>query len=302
MSKLFYMTKRNCMVFLKDTAAVFASLISMIIVLVLMGVFLGEMNVESVVNLLNTYGGVRDAVADRANAECLSQYWTLAGLVVVNSLTVTLTVLGTMVTDKAGDKAKSFYTAPVNKFAISLSYILAAVIIGFVFCMITFLGYMGYILTSGGEVLGIKAILAVMVLTFLNVVLFSVIMYLCAMFVKSTSAWGGVATIVGTLVGFLGAIYVPVGSLPTGVVNFLECLPILHATSLMRKVMCADALECTFTNLPEQVMAGYREAMGIDIFINSEVVNDEFQLLFLGICGIITLVVIALVARKKRNL
>lgn len=302
MSKLFYMTKRNCMVFLKDTAAVFASLISMIIVLVLMGVFLGEMNVESVVNLLNTYGGARDAAADRANAECLSQYWTLAGLVVVNSLTVTLTVLGTMVTDKAGDKAKSFYTAPVNKFAISLSYILSAVIIGFAFCMITFLGYMGYILASGGMVLGVKAILTIMGLTLINVVLFSVIMYLCALFVKSTSAWGGVATIVGTLVGFLGAIYVPVGSLPSGVVNFLECLPILHATALMRKVMCADALNETFLGLPQQVGEGYREVMGIDIYVNSQAVSNEFQLFFLGICGIITLVAIALIAKQKKNL
>ena len=31
---------------------------------------------------------------------------------VVNSLTVTLTVIGTMVSDKTSDKLKSFYTAP----------------------------------------------------------------------------------------------------------------------------------------------------------------------------------------------
>lgn len=301
MNKFFAMTKRNCMVFIKDAGAVFASLISMIIVLVLMGVFLGEMNVESVANILNEYGGVRDSAADRQNAASLGQYWTLAGLVVVNSLTVTLMVVGTMVTDKAGEKAKSFYTAPVDKFIISVSYISAAVCIGFLFCMITFLGYMGYIWFNGGAVLSMKAILAVAGYTLVNVILFAVIMYCIALFIKSTNAWGGVATIVGTLVGFLGAIYVPVGSLPAGVVNFLKGLPVLHATSLMRKVMCEDALTNAFTNVPAEVLEGYREAMGIDIWVNSKPINDEMQLLFLGVCGMITLIAIALITRMRKS-
>ncbi len=299
MNKLINMTKRNCMVFLKDFGAVFFSLLSMIIVLVLMGVFLGEMNVNSVTNILAEYGGVRDAAADGENARLLVQYWTLAGLMVVNSLTVTLTVIGTMVTDKAGDKMKSFYTAPVSKFVIAISYILAAVLIGFVFCAITCAGYMIYICATGGEMLAVGSLVKVAGLTLINVILFSVIMYLVALFVKSSNAWGGIATIVGTLVGFFGAIYVPVGGLPEGVVGFLKGLPILHGTSLMRKVMCEDLLNKTFTGLHSEVLSIYREEMGIDVVMNSNVVSDEFQLLFLGICGIIALVVIAVIPKKS---
>lgn len=301
MSKLIAMTKRNCLVFLKDAGAVFFSLLSMIIVLVLMGVFLGEMNVEAVVDLLGEYGGVRDTALDRENATHLGQYWTLAGLVVVNSLTVTMMVIGTLVTDKVSDKLKSFQTAPVNRFLVAVSYIVSAVLIGFFFCVLTLAGYMVYICASGGALLSVVAIVKVLGYTLVDVIIFAIIMYLVATLVKSTGAWGGIATVVGTLVGFLGAIYVPVGSLSEGVVNVLKCLPVLHGTALMRKVMCEEILEETFAGLHPEVLSGYREAMGIDVLLNGKTVGDEFQLLFLGICGMIALVVIAAMAGKKGN-
>lgn len=301
MSKLIAMTKRNCLVFLKDTGAVFFSLLSMIIVLVLMGAFLGEMNVEAVVDLLQECGGVRDMVLDRESATHLGQYWTLAGLVVVNSLTVTMMVIGTLVTDKVSDKLKSFQTAPVSRFLVAVSYIVSAVLIGFFFCVLTLAGYMVYICVSGGAILSAAAIGKVLGYTLVDVILFAVMMYLVATLVKSTGAWGGIATVVGTLVGFLGAIYVPIGSLSEGIVNVLKSLPVLHGTSLMRKVMCEEILEETFAGLHPEVLSGYREAMGIDVFMNGNAVSDEFQLLFLGICGMIALVVIAAMAGKKGN-
>ena len=115
MRKYFNLTKRNCLVFLRDRSAVFFSLLSMLIVLMLMGIFLARMNVDSVTDLLNTYGGVRDAALDKEHATQLVQYWTLAGILVVNSLTVTLTVIGTMISDQNEHRLESFYAAPVKK-------------------------------------------------------------------------------------------------------------------------------------------------------------------------------------------
>lgn len=300
MNKLVCLTKRNCAVFLKDKAAVFYSLLSMIIVLVLMGVFLGDMNVSAVTNLLKEYGGVREEATDSANAKMLVAYWTLAGLMVVNALTVTLTVLGTLVTDKTNNKLKSFYTAPVSKFIVALSYIASAVLIGFMFCALTLAGYMLYIHMNGGAILSAGALLKVMGYTLVNVMIFSIVMYLFALIVNSSSAWSGIATIVGTLVGFFGAIYVPVGSLPTQVATALKCFPILHGTSLMRKVMCAEAIDKTFTNTPLEVIDGFRDMMGIDILMNDNLISDELQLLFMLTCGMIALVVIAFTAKKKQ--
>ncbi len=299
MIKLTGMVKRNCLVFLKDKGAVFFSILAMIIVLALTGIFLGEMNAESVTDLLEQYGGARNAAMDKENARHLTQYWTLAGLMVVNSLTVTLTVIGTMVSDKTSDKLKSFYTAPVSRFMIAVSYIISAVIIGFVFCAVTLLGYMSYIGMTGGVLLSFFVTAKVLGYTFLNVILFSVISYLAALFVKSTNAWGSIAMVVGTLVGFMGAVYVPVGSLTDSVVTVLKCFPILHGASLMRKAMCEDMLAKTFEGVRIEVLEGYRKAMGIDVFIDAKVISDELQVLFLFVCGMITLVLIAVTAKKR---
>ena len=134
MNQVFHLTKRNCLVYIKDKSAVFFSLLSMLVVLMLMLFFLGDMNVNYVTELQELYGGERDSAVDLNNANYLVQYWTLAGLMIVNAMTVTLTVIGTLVTDRAGNKLKSFYTAPVNKFIVAISYILAAILVGFLVC------------------------------------------------------------------------------------------------------------------------------------------------------------------------
>lgn len=302
MNKLVQLTKRNCLVYVKDKSAVFFSVLSMLVVLLLMYFFLGDMNVEYITDLQNTYGGMRDSAADLENAKYLVQYWTLAGLMVVNSLTVTLTVVGTLVTDRKGSQLKSFYTAPVSRLTVALSYILSAIIVGFVLCMVVFILYMGFIYRMGGQILPFAAIGKVMAGTLVSVILFSLLTYLLALFVKSSSAWGGLATIVGTFVGFLGAIYVPVGSLAEGITGVLKSLPVLHAASVMRKFMCEDAMKAAFEGVPEEVTRVYRQVMGIDLVWNEVILSTEQQFLFLAGCGMIILFMIALCGKKHNSL
>ncbi len=63
---LLRLIKRNILVYSRDRSNIFFSLLSMLIIIGLMVVFLGKMNADNVVNLLNEYGGTRDAAADRA--------------------------------------------------------------------------------------------------------------------------------------------------------------------------------------------------------------------------------------------
>ena len=137
MREIVYLLKRNILLYLRDYAAVFFSLLSMLIVLALMVIFLGNMNSENVVDALAELGGVRDTAADQANADYLIQMWTLAGILVVNTVTVTLTVMGKMVEDEASNKLVSFYVTPVKRIKIVLSYIGSAWLVGTVMCLFT---------------------------------------------------------------------------------------------------------------------------------------------------------------------
>lgn len=299
MKKFVSLTKRNCLVFLRDRAAVFFSLLATLIVLMLMGVFLGNMNEESVVNLLKEYGGVRDTVLDQEHAKELVQYWTLAGILVVNAVTVTLSVIGNRVTDISEGKLASLYSAPVSRSVIALSYVVSAVLIGIFMCVLTLVIALGYILATGGSMLEAEALGKIFLLIVLNVCIFSIIMYLCALFIKSSSAWSGIATVVGTLVGFVGAIYLPMGYLPDGVATVLKYIPILHGASLMREVCCKQALESTFAGLPGQVMTEYKEYMGIQVKMGDNAASLAFQVLFMAGCGILAFIIIIFVQKRK---
>lgn len=299
MYKYLSLTKRNCLVFLRDRSSVFFSLLSMLIVMLLTSVFLGNLNVNSITNLLTEYGGIRDSAVDTANAKELVRYWTLAGILVVNSLTVSLTVIGLMITDVNENRLEAFYTAPMSKSLVALSYVTSAILIGTLFCVITLGLFLLYIFITGGTVLSITAILQVLFYIFVNVCIFSIIMYLAALFVKSPSAWSGIATIVGTLVGFVGAIYLPMGSLPDKVGTVLTYLPVLHGTSLMRKVCCESILTKTFEGVPAEVLNIYKEEMGITIVMKNMTVSSVFQLSFMVGCGIVAFIAALIVTRRK---
>lgn len=301
MNKYISLTKRNCLVFLRDRSSVFFSLLSMLIVLMLMGIFLGNMNVESVKSLLLQYGGIRDEAIDAENAKHLVEYWTLAGILVVNSLTVSLTVIGTMVNDRHENRFESFCVAPVNKSVIALSYISSAILIGVIFCGITLAAAMVYIVSTGGNMLSVKELLIVIVYIFMNVCVFSIIMYLLALFIKSSGAWSGIATVVGTLVGFVGAIYLPMGELPKTVANVLKYIPILHGASLMREVCCDSILKETFTNVPDEVIATYKEYMGITVVMSDEIIDRGFQVFFMLGCAMIAFMAIVLISRRRNR-
>lgn len=298
MNQYIQLTKRDCLLYIRDRGAIFFSLLSMLITLMLMGIFLGNMNVESVTNLLSEYGGVRDLEADRENAKHLVEYWTLAGILVINAVTVTMTLISNMVTDRAERKLDSLYCTPVRKGVIALSYVTSSVILGMLLCIVPFLLALVYITAGGGDMLSFGTILKLLGCMFLNVAIFSVIMYLFASLVKSRSAWSGVGTIIGTLVGFAGAVYLPMESLPDKVGTVLKWLPILHGTSLMRKLCCEDILAKTFSGLPGELIDGYSEAMGITIVMGDSYATNEFQVAFLLICGIIALG-IAVLGRYK---
>ena len=98
------LVKRNILVYSREKANVFFSLLSMLIIILLMSLFLGNMNVDQILSLLKEYGGSRDLVRDTQNAKNLIIQWSVAGIIVVNSVTITLAMVGNMVDDQDSNK------------------------------------------------------------------------------------------------------------------------------------------------------------------------------------------------------
>lgn len=300
MSALYYIVKRNILIYLRDKTAVFFSLLSMIIVIGLMVLFLGNMNRDNVVYLLEQYGGQRDKALDLSNATNLIQVWTIAGLLVVNSLTVSLTMIGMMVEDEAKNRIESFYVAPIKRSILALSYVIASIIVASLICVITLVISQGYLFLTDSAVFTRVQLAQLMVLIIVNVFVYSCLLFLIAVFVHSVSAWSTLGSLFGTLVGFVGAIYLPMGMLPESVQKVLKCLPILHGISLTRQISTKIALENTFLGLPEEVSKEYRRYMGVTVEVKEQVISSGSQLTFLILWGIVALF-ISVVLLKKRE-
>lgn len=300
MSQLFVITSRNLKQYLRDKGAIFFSLLSMFIVIVLMFFFLGDANVDGITSLLAQFPG-RDAKKDEENAKLLVLAWTCAGMVSINAVTVTQASLSYMIKDRESGKLNSIYTAPVSRMIIAAGYALAAWISSVIVCSLTLIITEIYCVTQGMAPYSFPSHLKLLGFIAANSFTYATLMYLMAAVVKSSGAWGGIGTVIGTLVGFLGGIYFPIGQLSDGIAAMMKCTPVIYGTALFRSEMTAAVLDATFEGIPAQVVTEFSHVMGIELTIGDTVLNVPQELMVLLICGFVFLLCGGAVARFSKN-
>lgn len=270
MIQFFYLTKRNLLLYFRDRGAVFFSLLSMLIIIALMLFFLGDMHINSIVEMLSKLPE-HDTTDDKKNAEIFMLAWTVAGIIPINAAMVSLSTLSSIIKDKETGKSGAIHTAPISRFTITMSYITSACIASVLICMITLALSEGYLCIKSMQIFTFAEHSRLFGMILANSFSYSAIMYLCAVFVKSEGAWSGLGTVIGTLVGFLGGIYLPVGNLSEGLQNVLGCTPVIYGTVLFRSVMTNAIMNVMFADAPAKMIDDTRNIMGIDysVFGNS---------------------------------
>lgn len=297
MVQYFELVKRNMRVYLRDRGAVFFSLLSMLIVLGLMLFFLGDMNVNSLTGVLSELPG-RNAEQDADNASLFVMLWTCAGIVCINAPTVTLAVYSSMIKDKTEGRLGSIYTAPISRLSISASYVTAAWICSVIICVITLAISEIYCIIQGGDAFSFIAHLKLLGMIAANSFTYAALMYLAAVLVKTEGAWSGIGTVIGTLVGFLGGIYLPIGSLAEEIGTVLKCVPVIYGAKMFRSVMTEDICAEMFNNAPEELKAEYLEVMGVELDFFGTQVSDTACVVLLLVCGLVFLFAGALVTKS----
>lgn len=290
MEQFFVFTGRNLKSYFRDRGSVFFSLLSMLIVILLMVFFLGDMYIENTVNVLSDFPG-RNEVTDRKNAELLILIWNFAGILSINAVTVTLAVYSVMIKDRVTGKLSSIYTAPVSRGVITGGYMAAAWIASVLVCTITLFLTEIYGIIKGMKAFSFVAHMQLLGLIAVNSFVYAAFMYILAMIAKTEGAWSGIGTVIGTLVGFLGGIYVPIGSLAKSIGTIMKCMPVIYGTSMFRSIMTKDIAEAAFSGVPEEVLEEYRTITGIhlELFDRTIGITEEWVGLFL--CGILLLAV-----------
>ena len=289
MRQFITLTGRNLKLYLRDKGAVFFSLLSMLIVIGLMVFFLGDMSVGSIKDALGAMPG-RDAEADAKNAELLVLVWTCAGILAINAVTVTLAVYSVMIKDKMSGKLGSIYTAPISRGVITGSYIAAAWIASVLICGITLALTEGYCVTEGLEAFSFATHMKLLGMIMVNSFAYATFMYIAAMIAGTEGAWSGIGTVIGTLVGFLGGIYLPIGALSETIGNLMKCTPVIYGTAMFREIMMEDILQETFDGIPRSFVDEYELEMGVRLEVFDELLTTGQEVGLLVIFGLVFLV------------
>lgn len=281
------LTIRNLKVFFRDKLSVFFSLLSVFIIIALYALFLGDA----------WSSGLRDI----ENSRFIMDSWIMAGLLAVTSFTSTMGAFGIMIDDKSRKIIKDFYSAPLKRSSIAAGYLLSAFIIGVIMSIVTLVLMEVYIVASGGELISFITLIKVLLLILLSSLTNTAILFLISSYLKSENAFATASTIVGTLIGFLTGIYIPIGSLPEAVQSVIKVFPPSHAALLFRQVIMEAPVNEAFQGAPSQVIEGFKETMGVMFKLGDYTVTPAVSVAFLLVTGLVFfLLTVMNIAKKKR--
>lgn len=262
MSLLLQMVKRNLRLYLRDRATVFFSFLSVIIILALYILFLGDMQVGFLESSPENGGfGLTEHV------EWVVASWIMAGILMVSTVTVPLSAVGKLIDDREKGMLNDFFVSPINRNLLVLSYLISAWVIGGVMVFFNFLIGQVYVLSQGGSLLPLWSYVQLFGLVTLSIMTFSTIFFYLSLHIKTSNAWGTLGTLVGTFIGFLGGIYIPIGALAKGVQNVMNVLPTSHAVTLVRRIYMSTAIDATFEGQEAWKLSNYSHVYGLDIYL-----------------------------------
>lgn len=278
---------RNLKVFFRDKTSVFFSLLAVFIIIGLYALFLGDVWVSSFEGMT----GVR----------YLMDSWIMAGLLAVTSITTTMGAFGIMVEDKVKKISKDFTASPLRRSSIVGGYTLSSFLIGVIMSLITLLLAEIYVVANGGVLLDfasfLKVIGLILLATFTNT---SIVFFVTSLF-NSANAFATASTIIGTVIGFLTGIYLPIGQLPAGVQWVIKLFPVSHAAALFRQEIMAAPLAATFAGAPQAATDSFKNFMGVTFNIGETMLSPAVSVIILLITAIIFYGLSLFVISRKKS-
>ncbi len=192
------MISRNLKIYFRDRTAVFMSLLTVLIIIGLYAIFLGN-NMEEM---------FKQASGKTIGIQELVNTWVIAGILSITPVTVSLAVFSLKVHDEELSIARSFAITPASRWHIVISYIVSGLVASFLLSVVTlFVGEM-YIWLTGGAFLPFESWIRLIGVILINVFCCSSMMFFIASLVKKRVPLAPFRRLLGLLLVLLqGFIY-----------------------------------------------------------------------------------------------
>ncbi|MDU2560777.1 MAG: ABC transporter permease [Streptococcus mitis] len=238
--------KRNFILYFRNRSGVFFSLLGALISFLLYIIFLQK-------NLTDAWSQLPD------NTNLLNN-WLMGGTLAVTGITTSFTALTQMVQDRENQVDQDLFLTDLGSWGLQVSYLISSIAISFVMQVFMF-AVMGFYFKESLVISHLPEIALIMLLSSL---LSSLINILLIYRFQSVDSLGKLATIVGTVSGFLVGTYVPIGVLPDFAQIIMKCTPATYIASLYRQILMKEPLETAFTG-NSSLLKEFQAKMGIQI-------------------------------------
>lgn len=281
--------KRNLALFFRDKANVFFSMLAVIITIMLYIIFLADLMVGAI-------EGEFSQVSARQIRLVISGL-ILSGTVAVATVSSCLNATARVIIDRE-EAAKDFFVSPISRSKLMFSYVISSGIIGFIMSGIALATTIVYLSVSSGNFPAVTDLALLLLTLFLGVLSANSMMFLITCLVKSRNAYSSLGSLVGTLIGFLTGVYIPIGQLPSGVAWIVRLFPTSHAASMFRQILAGNILDDL--GAPATTVAEINEFFGVTFSFGSFTTNFVFSAtLLLGTSAIFY--VVGLYLMKKQS-
>lgn len=275
---LMHLTKRNMKIFLIDRVRVFFALLAPLIVLLLYVLFLGDIQVNSVM-----YSIPQGITVSENAVHAYVDTWMLAGVLSIACISVSLSANTVMVEDKTKGILNDFLSSPVKRWVITASYFLYNFFTTIIILGVTFGICLIYLVVSGGWYLTVTDVL----LTITTIILSSisatlVTVFICGFF-RSEAALSGFIGILSSVLGFLIGAYMPMSIMPKAFQYISSLIPGSHSAGLFRNYLMTGAMENLSKDMPAGVMSALEETFAMKIsFFGTQIGTDIMYIYLAG--------------------
>lgn len=285
------LAKRHLQVFFRDRGAVFFSLLSPLILFLLYFLFLGN---TTMVNLENAAAGV-----SKEKLSLFLDSWVYAGIVMTAAVTTGLAALGVFVSDRESGRFSDFAVSPIPRWKVVLSYLLSTMTVSLIMTTIVYIVAQAHLSIQSGSLPALSEVAQVVGCYALIAFSLGAVSSLVVTFLKSDAAFSAVSIIVGTGIGFLAGIYVPIGVLSSGVASTLNALPFAQSAYLMRDAMASRPLVEVGVGQPEELVGAISETYGLELAIGDTSLSVAMVVAILLAIGLVALVLAVVQISRK---
>lgn len=279
--------KRNLKLYLRDKEAVFFSLLAVFIIIGLYVLFLGDVYTKD----LNDVDHAREIMDN----------WIMAGVLAVTSFTTAFSVLSYLVKDKAEKIVMDFLSSPVRKKSLIGGYFLSAYIIGTLMTFLALILAECYIRYNGGSFMTfhvfVKVALTIILVSFMNT---GITLFIVSFF-KSTGAFSAAVTVVGTVIGFITGIYLPIGMFPSAVQYIIKVFPVSHGAVMFRQFMMNDLMESAFSDIPADKILDIKEHLGVIFKFSDNIVTINQNIMVMLFTSVVFIFLSYLILLRKNK-